>query len=207
MATAWTVFVEGLTDLKNIPELDEEVRKLRMVQAINAAATQGRKKIADDMQDQVNFPAGYLRPQKGRLTVHEKANKRTLSARLRASGKPTSLARFVVGNPKPSSRGGVHVMVSPGKARFMRRAFVMKLNYGNEGIETKYNLGLAMRLRPGEQIENKRYFRRVESNLYLLYGPSVDQVFAANNGDGVALDRSDYISDVLETEFTRLIGI
>lgn len=207
MAMTWAVFVEGLDDLKNIPELDDQVRRLRAAQAINETARHGRSKIADDIHDQVNFPAGYLKPSTGRLTVIQQATKAKLEARIRARGAPTSLARFSVGNPKPSSRGGVHVMVHPGKARFMRRAFVMKLRSGSADIETKFNLGLAIRLRPGETLQNKQYFRRVESNLYLLYGPSVNQVFRANDGDGVASDRAPYLSDHLADEFSRLLGL
>lgn len=208
MASAnWGVFIEGLDELSNIPELDAQVRRAKAAQAINRTATHGRAKIADDIHDQVNFPAGYLKPSTGRLTVAQTANPNNLEARVRGRGAPTSLARFAVGNPKPGNRAGVHVMVSPGKARFMRRAFVMKLRAGSGDIETKSNLGLAMRLRPGETLTNKRFFRRVESNLYLLYGPSVDQIFRAGDGGGVASDRADYLSDYMADEFARLIDL
>lgn len=205
--STWAVFVEGLSDLKNIPELDSQTRRLRAAQAINKTAIHARAKISDDIHDQVNYPAGYLKPSTGRLTVSQKASTSLLEARVRARGAPTSLARFVVGNPKPGAHGGVHVMVTPGKARFMRRAFVMKLRAGSGDIETKFNLGLAIRLRPGESLSNKRYFRRVESNLYLLYGPSVNQIFRANSGDGVASDRAPYLSEYMANEFSRLLGL
>jgi hypothetical protein len=207
MASSWGVFIEGLEGLNNIPQLDEQVRRLKAAQALNRTAKHGRTRIAEGIHDQVNFPVGYLKPNTGRLTVVNNATKSNLEVRIRARGGPTSLARFAVGNPKPSARGGVTVMVSPGKARFMRRAFVMKLRSGNNDIETKNNLGLAMRLRPGETIQNKRYFRRVESNLYLLYGPSVDQVFRAQDGNGVASEMSEYLSEFLEDEFSRLIEL
>lgn len=207
MASTWGVFVEGIESLTNIPELDNEIRRLRTAQALNRAAQHGRVKIAEDIHDQVNFPAGYLKPNTGRLKVAQTATKGNLEARIRARGAPTSLARFTVGNPKAGARGGVHVMVSPGKSRFMRRAFVMKLRSGSGDIETKSNLGLAMRLRPGETLRNKQNFRRIESNLYLLYGPSVNQIFRANDGGGVASDRAEYLSDFLEDEFSRLIEL
>ena len=205
--STWAVFVEGLDDLKNIPELDDQVRRLRAAQAINETARHGRSKIADDIHDQVNFPAGYLKPSTGRLTVAQQATKAKLEARIRARGAPTSLARFSVGNPKPSSRGGVHVMVHPGKARFMRRAFVMKLRSGSADIETKFNLGLAIRLRPGETLQNKLPARRMEKGLYLLYGPSVDQVFRARDGSGVANEKAPQLASELEREFLRLLEI
>ena len=206
MASTFGVFIEGLKDLHDIPELDNEVRRLKAAQALNRAAQHGRVKISEDIHDQVNFPAGYLKPNTGRLTVAQMATKGKLESRIRARGAPTSLARFTVGNPRAGSRGGVHVMVSPGKARFMKRAFIMKLRSGS-GDGPNANIGLAMRLRPGETLQNKRYFRRVESNLYLLYGPSVNQVFRAASGDGVASDRAEYISEYLEDEFSRLIEL
>jgi hypothetical protein len=207
MAMSWGVFIEGLEGLSDIPQLDDQVRRLKAAQALNRTAKHGRTKISDSIHDQVNYPVGYLKPSTGRLTVVGNATRANLEVRIRARGAPTSLARFTVGNPKPSAPGGVTVMVSPGRARFMRRAFVMKLRSGNNDIETKNNLGLAMRLRPGETVQNKRYFRRVESNLYLLYGPSVDQVFRSQDGGGVASDTADYLSEFLEDEFSRLIEL
>ena len=43
--------------------------------------------------------------------------------------------------------------------------------------------------------------------LYLLYGPSVDQVFRANDGDGVANDMVPAVERNLEREFLRLLEL
>ena len=76
----------------------------------------------------------------------------------------------------------------------------MRLRAGTADIETKSNLGLALRLRPGESVLNKRQMVQVSGNLYLLYGPSVDQVFRS-----VAEDIAPEATDILEAEFLRLI--
>ena len=73
----------------------------------------------------------------------------------------------------------------------MNRAFLMNLRSGN--------LGLAVRLAPGERIDNKRRMVQMSNGLYLLYGPSVDQVFRS-----VAEDVSADAGDFLEQEFLRL---
>ena len=41
-SSSWGVFIEGLEDLGNIPELDNKIRRMKAAQAINATATHGR---------------------------------------------------------------------------------------------------------------------------------------------------------------------
>lgn len=69
------------------------------------------------------------------------------------------------------------------------------------------NVGLAIRLRPGERLANKTSARRVANGLYVLYGPSVDQVFRSNDGTGVANDLVPEIEDKLSKEFIRLLEL
>jgi hypothetical protein len=102
---------------------------------------------------------------------------------------------------------GVYVQVAPGKSRFMKRAFLMRLPQGSTLTDTIFNLGLAIRLRPGEVLQNKVSARKVASGLYLLYGPSVDQVFRSNDGSGVANDMVPEIERDLSAEFLRLLDI
>ena len=73
---------------------------------------------------------------------------------------------------------------------------------GTADLDTKSNLGLAIRLRPGESINNKRAVVRLQGNLALLFGPSVSQVFA-----GVANDEAPGIAEKLEQEFLRLMDL
>ena len=119
----------------------------------------------------------------------------------------TSLARFVRGSPKVGKQG-VYVAVSPGKARFMKRAFLIKLPQGSNPItDTQHNLALAMRLKRGETLQNKSTARRIASGLYVLYGPSVDQVFRNREDTGVAIDLIPELEDDLQAEFLRQLNL
>jgi hypothetical protein len=79
----------------------------------------------------------------------------------------------------------------------MPSAFLMRLRAG-AGTADNYNIGLAIRLAPGERIRNKRVMTQVGHNLYLLYGPSVDQVFRT-----VADDNAPEIATMVRDEFYR----
>jgi hypothetical protein len=154
---------------------------------------------------EVNFPASYVAPRQKRLYVSKQASPANLEGRITARGRATSLARFVKGTPRAGA--GVNVEVTPGRTRYMRRAFLIKLPQGNANVDTKFNLGLAIRLRPGEKIQNKTRAVRVQKGLYLLYGPSVNQVFRANDGDGVASDKAPELATKLGEEFLRLLEL
>lgn len=206
----YALFIDGLSDqIDAINALDPEIlRVVRM--SVNKGADFGRAEAARQIGRQLNLPARYISGSNGKLTVTRKATASTLEAKIGARSTPTSLARYATDrDPKASrKRGGVNVAVKPGGARFMPRAFLIKLKSGNSGIDTNYNLGLAIRLRPGEQIDNKRIrAKRLESNLYVLYGPQVSQAFINANGTGVAEDITPDILDKMENEFLRLLKV
>jgi hypothetical protein len=132
----------------------------------------------------VAFPAGYL-DAADRLSISQTATPTRLESRMTARMRPTSLARFSIGG-SIGSRGGVQVRVKGGGAtRTMARAFLLPLRSGTGG--DAFNLGLAIRLRPGETLANKRDVVAKQygksGSLYLLYGPSVDQVFRQVSAD------------------------
>lgn len=198
----YAVFAEGLSGIGDLGDLKESVR-VAALQAINKAAERGRKMAADEIGREVAFPAQYLQPGAGRLTVSKKATRGDLSAAIRARGRATSLSRFVTGT---AARGaGVTVQVTPGKSLQLKKAFLIKLRAGSGSVDNRFNKGLAVRLRPGESLRNKTQAIRMERNLYLLYGPSVDQVFINNSGKGVAEDISDDILRIMDNEFHRLL--
>jgi hypothetical protein len=204
MGDSWAVIVEGLTDLKSFDGADRRIR-LAAARAINKVTRDGRVDAARDIRQQVNFPASYVSPGQKRLYVSEQATADKLQGKITARARSTSLARFVQGNPTHGH--GVSIEVTPGKVRFMRRAFLIKLPQGRADVDTKYNLGLAIRLRAGETIRNKAEVRRLDKGLYLLYGPSVDQVFRARDGSGVASDLAPSLVDDLSDEFLRLLEV
>lgn len=203
MSGAYAVFVEGLTGLPEFGSgLRDEIRTWAL-QAINKTADKGRTMAARQIRSQVNFPVGYLDPAGKRLFVSKRAQRNDLEARIAARTRATSLARFVTGSTEIKKQG-VRVEVAPGRARFLKRAFLVRLPAGTGPVETKSNLGLAVRLRRGEVLRNKTDARRLDKGLYLLYGPSVDQVFRARDGSGVAEDIAPEVLSDLEEEFIRL---
>ena len=204
MADRFAVMVEGIKDLKELQDIKKNVR-LAATQAINKTAAAGRTEIARNIRSQVNFPASYVAPGGKRLYVSKLATQSSLEARITARTRATSLARFVTSANKGTA--GVVVEVQPGKARLMKRAFLIKLPAGSGDIDTKFNMGLAVRLRPGESLKNKRQSRMMAKGLYLLYGPSVDQVFRAADGSGAAEDAVPSIITRLEREFHRLLDL
>ena len=193
--------VEGLENIQQFAA-DQASIEMNSVRAVNTAARDARASAARMIRDQVNFDGSYLNPAQKRLYVAKKAKRGDREAIIRARGRPTSLARFVIGSPQRGQ--GVNVSVAPGRARYMKRAFLIRLRAGSD-IETKSNLGLAIRLRPDEALRNKKFAVTMKNGLYLLYGPSVSQVFMANDGDGVAKDLEPKILDQMEREFLRLM--
>lgn len=200
MSTGVYVFaVEGLDQLKSFDELPQDIVKAAR-QAVNKTADRARTRAAKLMREQVNFGASYLHPSQGRLTVPERAQGLQLRAVVRGRRRPTSLARFVSGGATPGRRG-VSVEVKPGRVRAMKRSFLMRLKAGNNSIDTKFNLGLAVRT-SGQKPARAYKPVPVGKNLWLVYGPSVDQVFRS-----VAQDITPEMTDFLENEFRRLLDL
>lgn len=167
----------------------------------DVAGGSGLKLLRDAVQDEAAFPARYV--DKSKLYLARKAYNNRLEAVIAARTRPTSLARFAVPGQTPLStrrEKGVRVQVHHGATRRMSSAFLVRLRAGNQVSDEAYNLGLAIRLKPGERIINKRQQSAVQldHNLYLLYGPSVDQVFRE-----IASEQSPAILDKVESEFYR----
>lgn len=188
MSNSYVVVIEGLEELRDIEKLDARVLT-RARQAINNTLRRARTSLDREVRQQIAFPARYLG---SRLRVTQYAQGASLQGTITGRDRPTSLARFATS--KQSRRNGVRVQVSPGSNKRMKRAFLMPLAGGN--------LGLAMRLKEGESIRNKKFLKKAGKGLYLLYGPSVNQVFA-----GVADDETEQIAAQLQREFNRLMEL
>ncbi|MEN3144653.1 hypothetical protein ABDF71_21925 [Ochrobactrum sp. WV_118_8] len=195
----YALFVEGLSELT---DLDKQVDP-RIVQAayraINSTADRARTDSADEIRRQLNFPAAYLKPSQGRLIVSQRANSSSLEAIITGRRRATSLARFVTSGT-PGKRG-VNVAVKPGRNVAMPSAFLMKLRSGND-IETKNNLGLAIRTSKGARPDGAYKPTRIADGLWLLYGPSVDQAFKSVRKD-VTPDAERHLA----SEFSRLLDL
>ena len=184
---------------EQMPEIADEAARI----AVNDTARFARRTGSKLVRSQVNFKAGYLgsdNSNDGALAISKFATSGDDDAVVRAREMPTSLARFATGQPTfGRRRGGVNVKVEPGSSKEMKRAFFIKLRRGNSDINGEnYNVGLAIRLKKGERVLNKKRMRNISGNLYLLYGPSVAQVF-----DDVAIEILGEVSDKLATDFIR----
>lgn len=196
-----TIISSGLDDIgeyfQTAPRIAEQAARM----AVNDIASRsGMKMIRDHMLDEVAFPTGYLTGD--RLGVTKRATNRDLEAVITGRKRATSLARFTNGSAIPGMRSnGVSVRVKRGKTTHMRKAFLVRLKRGASMDEDNYNVGLALRLGPGETLGNKKDTHKswlVPGKVALLYGPSVDQVFRT-----VADDVAPDIGDMLGAEFLR----
>lgn len=199
MALKLAMFVEGLDLPEETLGLDNEKIERAAYRAINFTADRARTDSADEIRKQVNFPASYLNPSQGRLTVTHKAGPGDLQAMITGRHRATSLARFVTsGTP---GKMGVNVAVHRGQTKEMKNAFLMTLRSGTN-IDTNRNLGLAVRVEKGQTPDRAYKPVRIADGLFLLYGPSVDQVFRTVR-EVVSPDAE----KTLQAEFNRLLGV
>ena len=126
---------------------DAAVPAMRM--AINDVATRGGMAlIREEMTDQIAFPRGYLTGD--RIGVTKRATNASLEAVITGRKRATSLARFTSARTI-NQKGGVSVRVSRGRTTYLKQAWLVRLKKGASLDEDNYNIGLAVRLRPGEK--------------------------------------------------------
>lgn len=202
-----TIDIRGLTDtveyFESFPDISARAARL----AINQVASRGGMRLAQDaIYEQVAFPDGYLSGD--RLFVRKYAHEGDLEAIIVARKRATSLARFAQGQPigSAAARSGIRVQVKRGKAVVMRRAWLVRLKQGASLTEDQYNVGLALRVNPGEKIVGKYSAHKswlVPGSVALLYGPSVDQVFRSVLDD-IAAPIGQMVVDEFFRQFARL---
>jgi hypothetical protein len=191
----------SIGDFENFYKLFPQRASKAMSLSINDTARrvlvqQGKAQLTEE----VAFPPGYLNSD--RLGVAEFASPTALRAVVKGRDRPTSLQRFAsaVGVPRPGRGGWVPVqsiMVRPGRRKLTNRTFLVSLRRGDVATG---NVGLAIRLRPGETLQGVDRFSPIQlfPNVYLLYGPSVDQAF-----QGVVADLAPKVIDNWSEEFYR----
>lgn len=153
--------------IEALPDIAEQAAVLAVNQVTERA---GFTAVKREMRAQVNFPTGYLE-QGGRLRVGQRARRGNLVGKIVGRDRPTSLARFAPGATRENTRGGQGVRVqlkTKGGAKMLRKSFIVDLKNGNKG--------LAVRVKPGQTLENSEGAQKLGDDLYLLYGPSVDQL-------------------------------
>ncbi len=202
------VLAIGSNELKEYLEQVPEIANNSIRMAINSvAAGKGMTLIKKSMTDEIAFPSGYLNADRLKLT--KRATQTNLEAVITGRKRATSLARFVTGGAMVTNSkrpGGVQVRVKKGKTTYLKNAFLVRLNKGASLTEDQYNVGLAVRLSAGESLSNKRSQHKswlVPGRVALLYGPSVDQVFAEVSGT-VAPKIGDMVAAEFHRNFARL---
>ncbi|AZU99535.1 DUF2740 domain-containing protein [Salmonella phage TS13] len=202
------VLAIGSDELKGYLEQVPEIANNSIRMAINSvAAGKGMTLIKKSMADEIAFPTGYLNADRLKLT--KRATTSNLEAVIVGRKRATSLARFVTGGAMVTNSkrpGGVQVRVKKGKTTYLKNAFLVRLNKGASLTEDQYNVGLAVRLSAGESLSNKRSQHKswlVPGRVALLYGPSVDQVFAEVSG-AVAPKIGDMVAAEFHRNFARL---
>lgn len=192
--------LDGLQDyFRAMPKRSARAARL----AINTTISRkGMALIQDEMYDEVNFPKNYLKGD--RLYVSRYATETSLQGVILGRKRATSLARFAApGTPIGIQGGsGVRVMVKRGSSVALRNAWLVRLRRGASLTEDQFNVGLAIRLRPGETAVTGKTTTHsswlVPGEVALLYGPSVNQVFA-----GVAEETGPEILKLVADEFFR----
>lgn len=194
-----------VVEFNQLPFVDEmkEGVELALVRALNTAATRSRTMAAREARKQVNFPASYVSPSAKRLWVRTRARRGQYTTTIEGRGEPTSLARFTKQKALPGGvrhKGGkINVSVKPGTRKAISRAFIMRLKSGNEGLAVRTSGGPPKgAYRP----------KSIGKNLWLLYGPSVDQALSSvQNEKGVFEDITPETLEILEEEFNRQLDL
>ena len=202
MPLEFAIVAENLQALEDFNKFGTGLQK-NIARALNTAARDYRTEAARRIRSKINLPAGAVSPRSGNLSVSRRASVNNLESRIRARGRPRGLASY--SNGGKVGRAGVAVSVTPATTKYLPKAFLIRLR-GLDGSTApdKANIGLAVRLGPGQRITNKLYNIKVGTGLYLLYGPSLRQVFLANSGEGVAKEISPAIIKDIEAEIIRL---
>lgn len=188
-------FADGFAAMERyLTSFPERARTSASLAINQTAQRKGMQAIREDMRGKIAFPPGYLED-RTRLGVTQFAKPDNLEAVITGRDRPTSLARF-------ASRGGGRtnptVRVGANRSRLMSGTFLIPLLAGRGADATLSNVGLAIRLRPGERVRNKRVMVPFGAGLYLLYGPSVGQVFRT-----VSQEVAPRVADLLVDEFLR----
>lgn len=166
------ITIEGFPDI-DLGQVEQSVRYAAMV-SINKTGRWAESSLRKSAYQDVNFPSGYL---DSRLNYKE-TSMSFLEGKVVGRDNPTSLARFASG-----SNFNLTISVSPGVTKKSKKMFIVNLRNGNKG--------LLIKLKDGEELKNVKYEKaarkfskaRKDRNLYLLYGPSVDQVMRINITD------------------------
>lgn len=194
--------LDAIDFFRRLPNQADTAARLAINQV---AARGGLKLIQSSILDEIAFPKDYLKGD--RLAITKYAKPGDLEAVITARERPTSLARFAQGQVLGSKQKlGVSVTVGRGRKTMLRQAWLVRLKRGERKSSDSFNIGLAVRLKPGTSLANKKGEHRawlVPGKVALLYGPSVNQVFREVSAD-VAGPIGEQVAEEFFRQFRRL---
>lgn len=206
-------FIElrGLTGLatyfRDFSDVSEQAARLAINSTVRFAARLASKQI----RAQVAFSRNYIGAAgdaSSKIRIKRYARTGDLSAVIAARDRPTSLARFAMGTPtfgkRPKNSRAPRVRVkTAGGAMPVKRGFFVRLRQGPVLTEDQFNIGLAIRLKKGEALQSTQKASPLGGGAYLLYGPSVAQVFGTVRED-IAPEVGDFAAYEFARQFRRL---
>lgn len=209
----FVVSIEGLDALQDyIAELPAQTQKAADLATIDATRFAFRES-SKAIRSQVRLSPEYIgNAERGgnRLTIKYDQQGDVRIGVVEGVKRAVSLSRFLTSGPvfggktparirvKPNGRTTTTIKVTGGD-RSEAPMFAVRLSRGKSLTEDSFNVGLAVRLRPGEQaVARKEDLTPLSPNVYLLYGPSVNQVFY-----DVAPAISDSVAGNLQDSFLR----
>lgn len=197
------VNLEGIAGLaryvERFPAVVEKAAALAVAEGGRFAFRESSKEI----RSQVAFTRDYIGGEKSggnRLKIERGTRGGDPFVRIVGRDRPTSLARFVRGTITKGKP--VRLMVKPGRITSIPGAFPVRLRRGKTLTEDNFNQGLAIRLPRDAALRERKKgtsgLPEIFPNVFLLYGPSVAQVF-----NSVSNDVKPRISRKMASEFTR----
>ncbi len=193
--------------LREYPKAARQAAKL----SINDTIRRGRRKTKREIMSQVNLTSSYLNAE--RLTENFATNDNLVGS-IVGRRRPTSLARFdaqQLYQPNKTRPGrkptGATVRVKNAR-KTIPNAFLIKLKAGNRDGA---NQGLAVRLpegkKPRRRFGGKPLYKSRNTNVWLLYGPSVNQVMTSEKeGPSIVENLKPELNSYLNREFRRQFG-
>lgn len=192
--------IAALNDfLEAAPETSRKAASLAMNTII---PRKGMTRYKKAMKSQIAFPAGYL-DETEKFGVTRYATPGLLEVVISARQRPTSLARFATGGVPGGE--GLRLKVKAGRSVSLKKAFLVRLRAGTMLSGENFNLGVAVRIPGGNAaVRGKKdtsRMVRLSKDVFLLYGPSVDQVFRS-----VSVTETPVVLNEIEQEFYRQFG-
>lgn len=196
-----SITVEGLDDLADTFEQFPQQAAEAARRAVNYAADRFARRTANGIKSELNLGSTQLynasNPRGSRIKVR-RATMDVLTATVSASSAPMLLSNFATNIPRGRGRGvkavSPIVMVSPGSSQKLNNAFYVQAKNGTWLI--------AVRLKPGESLRNKKSgrtypLRKGDPSTSVLYGPSLDQAFRVKADDNLSQIGTDVRSEFL----------